>query len=259
MSKVEQIAAAIELNHYATLREFAQGDQSELLVNSEMIRVSSGIPYPLLNFVARPRFDYRQVGNRVEGLLRYFAERRAPFLVYLHPSTMPKDLGHHLERYGLRHWGVQDGMALERLDPRVRTNHDVQVEVAREVNILTKAAEAHADAYHLPPGAAAYMRSVMMTALYDPAVYIYLGRLHGIPAGSLIMVLKAGVAGLYGLGTLPECRGHGIGTSLMVRAIFDASALGFRTAVLQAPPGAVRLYRRLGFETYFRVEIFTGG
>lgn len=259
MSRVDQIAAAIELNHYATLREFAQGDQSELLVNAEMLRVSSGVAYPLLNFMARPRFDYRRVGHHIDEVLRYFAQRRVPFLVYLHPSAMPKDLGHHLERHGLRHWGVQDGMALQRLDPRVRTNHNVQVEIGRDASTLAKAAEIHADAYHLPPSAAEYMRSVMMTALYDPAVYIYLGRLHGIPAGSLIMVLKAGVAGLYGLGTLPECRGHGVGSSLMVRAIFDASALGFRTAVLQAPPGAMRLYRRLGFETYFRVEIYSGG
>jgi len=258
MSRVEQIAAAIELNHFAALREFAQGDQSELLVNGEMMRVSSGIPYPLFNFVARPRFDRRQVDSHIQSLAQYFAARRVPYLVYLHPSASPQNLARQLERHGLRHWGIQDGMALERLDPKVRTNHEVQVEVARDVETLRKAAEVHGEAYHLPPGAAAYMGSVMMTALYDPAVYIYLARLNGIPAGSLTLVLKAGVAGLYGLGTLPEYRGHGVGTSLMVRAIFDASALGFRAAVLQAPPSAVRLYRRLGFETHFRVDIFTG-
>jgi ribosomal protein S18 acetylase RimI-like enzyme len=259
MPRVDQIASAIELNHFAALREFAQGDQSELLVNGEMIRVSSGVPYPLLNFVARPRFDPRQVGSRIESLVQYFAARRVPYLVYLHPSASPPDLGHRLERHGLHHWGTQDGMALERLDPKVRTNHDVEVEAACEVQVLSQAAEVNAEAYHLPPGAATYMRSVMMTALYDPAVYIYLAHLHGIPAGSLTLVLKAGVAGLYGLGTLPEYRGHGVGTSLMAQAISDASALGFRVAVLQAPPSAVRLYRRLGFETYFRVEIYNGG
>ncbi len=259
MSKVEQIAAAIELNHFAALREFAQGDQSELLVNAEMIRVASGISYPLLNFVARPRFDHRRAHSRIEAIARYFAARQTPYLIYVHPSATPRNLGDLLERCGLRHWGVQEGMALQRLDPKVRGSHDVQVEVARDAGTLLKAAEVYADAYHLPPGAGEYMRSVMMTGLYDPAVYIYLARLQGMPAGSLMMVLKVGVAGLYGLGTIPECRGRGVGTSLMLRAIFDASALGFRTAVLQAPPGAVRLYRRLGFETFFRVEIFTGG
>ena len=259
MPKADQIAATIELNHFAALREFAQGDQSELLVNAEMIRISSGVPYPLLNFVARPRFHPRQVSSHIQSLKQYFAARGVPYLVYLHPSASPQDLGQHLERQGLHHWGSQDGMALERLDPRVRTNHDVQVEVGRDADTLSRAAEIYAEAYHLPTSAATYMKSVMMTALYDPAVYIYLARLHGIPAGSLTLVLKAGVAGLYGLGTLPEYRGHGVGTSLMVRAILEASALGFRVAVLQAPPSAVRLYRRLGFETYFRVEIFIGG
>ena len=259
MPRFEQIAAAIELNHFATLREFAQGDQSELLVNAEMIRVSTGVPYPLLNFVARPRFHPRQVDDRIASLVAYFVERRVPFLVYLHPCAAPQDLGHRLERYGLRRWGVQDGMALERLSPGLRADGGVEIEVARDVETLERATEINAAAYHLPPSAAAHMRSVMMTALYDPAVYVYVARLHGIPAGSLILVLKAGVAGLYGLGTVAEYRGHGVGTSLMVRAISDAGALGFRTAVLQAPSGAVRLYRRLGFETYFRVEIFAGG
>ncbi len=258
MSRVEQLAAAIELNHYAVLREYAQGDRAELLVNGEMIRVSTDVAYPLMNFVARPRFDRRQLDERIESLLRYFGERRVPFLVYLHPSALPQDLALHLERRGLHRWGIQDGMALERLNPKVRTNHDVQVQVARDVDALGKAAGVQAGAFHQPPNAAAHMRAVMLTALYDPAVYVYLAYLHGIPAGSLILVLKAGVAGLYGLATLPEYRGHGVATALMVRAIFDASALGFPTAVLQAPPGAVSLYRRLGFETYFRVDVLVG-
>ncbi len=257
MSKAEQIAAAIELNHYAALREFAQGDQSELLVNAEMMRVCSGVAYPLLNFVARPRFDPSRVQERVRAIAAYFEERRLPFLVYLHPSARPADLGARLEHQGMQRWGTQDGMALARLNPNVHTNRSVEIEVAREARTLDSAAEVHAAAYHLPAGAAAYMRSVMMTALYDPAVYVYLARLHGIPAGSLILVLKAGVAGLYGLGTLQEYRGHLVGTSLMVRAVADAAGLGFRTAVLQGPPRGVRLYRRLGFETYFRVDVYT--
>ncbi len=259
MPRTEQIAAAIELNHLAALREFAQGDQSELLINGEMMRVCSGVAYPLLNFVARPRFDPRRVQDRIREIAAYFGERRLPYLVYLHPSASPPDLGLHLERLGLAPWGIQDGLALEQLNPQLHTNRDVQIQVAQDAITLDKAAEVYAGAYHLPPGAASYMRSVMMTALYDPAVYVYLARLHGIPAGTVTLVLKAGVAGLYGLGTLPEYRGRLVGTGLMVRAILDAAALGFRTAVLQGPPGGARLYRRLGFETYFRVQIFLGG
>lgn len=260
MSKAEQIAATIELNHLAALREFAQGDQSELLVSGEMMRVASGVPYPLLNFVARPRFHPRQADSRIASLIHYFEQRHTPFLVYLHPSATPPDLALRLERHGLRRWGFQDGMALERLDLRARGGYDVlQIEVARDAEVLAKAADINATAYHLPPNAATYMRSVMMTALYDPAVYVYLARLQGIPAASVMLVLKAGVAGLYGLATLPEYRGRGVATNIMVHAISEAKQLGFRTAVLQAPPGAVSLYRRLGFETYFRVEIFAGG
>lgn len=259
MSKAEQIAAAIELNHLAALRELAQGDQSELLINGEMMRVCSGVAYPLLNFVARPRFDPRRVQERILSLAAYFGERKLPFLIYLHPRATPPDLGDHLEREGMGRWGSQEAMALERLNPAVHTNRNVEIEATRDAETLDAAVQVYAGAYHLPPGAAAYMRSVMMTALYDPAVCVYLARLHGIPAGTVTLVLKAGVAGLYGLGTLPAYRGHLVGTSLMVRAILDAIGLGFRTVVLQGPPGGVRLYRRLGFEPYFRIEIYSSG
>jgi len=221
--------------------------------------VCSGVPYPLLNFVARPRLDPRQVEQRIRSVMTYFGERQLPFLVYLHPSASPADLGYQLERCGMERWGVQEGMALERLNPQVHTNRDVEIEAARDVQTLDKAVEVYAEAYHLPPTVAGYMRSVWMTALYDPAVYVYLARLHGIPAGTVALVLKAGVAGLYGLGTIPDCRGHLVGTSLLVRATLDAVGLGFRTAVLQAPPGGGRLYRRLGFEPYFQIEVFSSG
>ena len=258
MSRVEQTAAAIELNHLAALRELAQGDTSELLVNAEMLRVFSGVPYPLLNFVARPRFEPRWAHERIASLVAYFAARRVPFLVYLYPSSRPQDLAQCLRQHGLEPRGVQDAMALQRLEAALPPAPGVEVEVAGDVDTLARAAEIHAGAYHWPGDAAAYMRQVLMSALYDPAVCVYLGRLHGIPAGSLILILKAGVAGLYGLGTLAEYRGRGVATSLLVRAIADAAGLGFRTAVLQAPSGAVSLYRRLGFETYFRIEVFAG-
>lgn len=257
--KAEQMATALERNHLATLQELAHDDQAELLVNPEMIRVCSGVPYPLLNFVARPRFGPRTVNGHIAALVGYFAERRVPFLVYLHPSVQPADLALHLERHGLRHWGSQDAMALERLNASVHPNRDVQIEAVRDPSALTRAAQVHAAAFHLPPSAAAYLHNVMMAGRYDPALYVYLACLQGIPAGVLTMVLKEGVAGLCGLGTAPAYRGHGVATALLLRAIFDAAALGYRLAGLQAPPGAGALYRRLGFETCYRVEIYAGG
>ncbi|MGQ9681808.1 MAG: GNAT family N-acetyltransferase [Anaerolineae bacterium] len=258
MRRGEQIAAAIEANHFATLREFAQGESSELLVNAEMMRAASGVAYPLFNFVARPRFDPKTVDRRIQGVIAYFAERRLPFLFYVHPSSVPGGLGHHLQKHGLRPCGIQDGMALTRLNPTLHTHHDVTVEVAANQRTLAEAADVYAAAYHLPDDAAAHMCTIMNSVQQDPAVCIYLARLQGAPAGTLIMTLKAGGAGLYGLGTRPECRGQGVARSLMVRAIFDANALGFGLVVLQAPPGAVSLYRYLGFETYIRVEVYAG-
>ena len=259
MTGAEQVAAAVERNQLAALRELAQGDRAELLVSPEMIRVCSGVAYPLLNFVARPRFDSRTADGRIASLVSYFVERRVPFLVYRHPSAQPADLAYHLERQGLRYAGSQEAMVLQRLDVSPRANRAVQVEVARDRLSRLHAAEVHAAAFHLPPGAAAYLRDCALATAHDPAVYVYLACLQGIAAGALTLVLKERVAGLCGLGTAPAYRGHGVATALLWRAIFDAAALGYRLAGLQAPTGALGLYRRLGFEACFRVEVFAGG
>ncbi|MFH0844971.1 MAG: hypothetical protein ABIG67_05490 [Pseudomonadota bacterium] len=50
--------------------------------------------------------------------------------------------------------------------------------------------------------------------------------------------------------------GHGIGTAMTYRALQEAKAMGYGMGVLQASEGAVPLYGRLGFQTYFRLSMY---
>lgn len=83
----------------------------------------------------------------------------------------------------------------------------------------------------------------------DPAGPLrhYLATYEGEPVASASVFLAEGVAGLYSVATPPPWRGRGFGTAVTQFALRDARAAGFTRAVLGAEPGAVSLYRRLGF------------
>lgn len=54
--------------------------------------------------------------------------------------------------------------------------------------------------------------------------------------------------GLYGLATLSDSRGKGIGSALMSFCLNTAKERGYKQAVLQASEDGIRIYQRLGFQ-----------
>ena len=77
---------------------------------------------------------------------------------------------------------------------------------------------------------------------------LYLGYLDGEVVAGSEMYLSAGVAGAYGVATLPHARRRGIGTAITGLPLREAQRAGAEWAVLQASPDGAALYARLGFE-----------
>ena len=62
--------------------------------------------------------------------------------------------------------------------------------------------------------------------------------------------MGGGVVGLYSIGTLAAYRRRGFGGALTLRPLLDARAEGHRIGSLQAAPGAVGIYARVGFAPF---------
>jgi len=257
MPTADVISQIIERNHFAALREFAQARGSELLVNDEMIRVSSGLRYPLFNFVVRPRFTDRNVDERIRQVKEYFRLRDLPFLFFVHPSSAPPNLRERLEASGFRLGGSQDGMALLRVNSNVRINPGVQVEVASTPQAIRAAGNICASVFQLPDIVSHYMTEVLMSSLEDPAVTVYLARVQGIPAATCTLVVMCGGAGLYNVATLSDYRGRGVASTLLLKVVQDARALGQEIIVGHVGPEAARFYWNFGFSTYFKIWVYT--
>jgi ribosomal protein S18 acetylase RimI-like enzyme len=81
-------------------------------------------------------------------------------------------------------------------------------------------------------------------------------RLDGEPVAAAALFIGAGVAGIYNVCTVPEARGHGIGTAVTAVALDAAVADGLDLAVLGASDKGYSVYRRLGFRDVSRLRSY---
>ncbi len=79
----------------------------------------------------------------------------------------------------------------------------------------------------------------------------YTAFLQDRPVATALMLPDAGVAGIFGVATLPEARGQGLGRAMALKAMQEAYRRGYRVATLVATPMGLPLYQSLGFRKLF--------
>ena len=85
---------------------------------------------------------------------------------------------------------------------------------------------------------------------------LYLGFFNGTPAATSLLFLIAGVAGINLVSTIPSQRGKGFGSLITRYSMEEALKTGYRAAVLESLPKGEKVYKKLGFREYCRVEIY---
>ena len=92
--------------------------------------------------------------------------------------------------------------------------------------------------------------------LDDPEVAVFTALLEGRAAGTALAIRTGEVAGVYGVGTLPDARRRGVGTAATWAAIAAGRDWGCAPIVLQATEMGVPMYEGMGFRTVVRYAIF---
>ena len=71
------------------------------------------------------------------------------------------------------------------------------------------------------------------------------------------LLLHAGVAGIYGVATLPEARRQGIGAAMTRHVLQEAFVRDYRVAVLSPTQMGLNIYQQIGFTTMCRFTFYT--
>jgi len=82
----------------------------------------------------------------------------------------------------------------------------------------------------------------------------FIGWLRGAPVAIASLLYHAGVAGIYGVTTIPEARRQGVGATMTLYALRYARATGYRIAILSPTAMSEAIYRRIGFNDYCKLH-----
>ncbi len=82
--------------------------------------------------------------------------------------------------------------------------------------------------------------------------HFLLGLLDGRPASTCMTITSEDIATVEMVSTLAAFRNHGLGAAITTAALQGLPGLGVKTAILRAEKEAIHVYRRVGFEEYYK-------
>jgi GNAT superfamily N-acetyltransferase len=245
---------AIENNLFASMLSFRHWPRIETHDDPEVLWVTSDIPSLLFNSILRARLLPDRIDAIIQERIAQGKARHVPLLWWTGPATQPADLGDHLQRHGFIHDEDMPGMAvgLARLPHDLPISEGLEVRRVKDPALLKQWSQVCAAGFGMPEFMAEAFYSIATCC--DPATFrAYLGWLDGKPVATSLVLIEAGVAGLYNVATLPEARRKGIGAALTVLPLLDAETEGYRLGILQASEMGASVYRALGFQEYCKI------
>lgn len=255
---------AIEANLAEEMATFGRNlPGAELHEDAELLWFSTGLPKSGLNCVLRTQFTAGNIDAKIDALVAHFQERQVPISWSIGPSTQPANLGRYLKAHGFRHIRDGTGMAvdLQALHEDVATPAGLTIEEIVDTEMLQQ---------WFPVSVRGFSSTEDIVQLYyDTYVHAgfgkglpwrhYLGSLNGTPVAIASLLLHAGVAGVFGVATVPEARRQGIGAAMTLTPLREARALGYRIGILSPSEMGLGVYVRLGFQEYCKMSYYKSG
>jgi ribosomal protein S18 acetylase RimI-like enzyme len=232
--------------------------KASLHKQKNLIWFMTGLPDSLLNAVLYAQILPDEIDAVLKSLKSQFDAQKTPFSWYIGPSTTPSNLGEHLRAHGLVYEEKIIGMATDllKLNGNIPKPEGLTVVRVSDTDTLNRWVKALKTGFSLSDAFAEAMSYVCTNFdLTDEEVnYHYLGLLNDEPVATTSLSLSNGVASIYDVSTVPKARRQGIGATLTLTALLEAREAGYRVAVLHSSHMAAKLYERLGFREYCRIN-----
>ena len=257
------LAAAIKSNLLAWYQYLGRSSRADFYESPEMSWVLTGLTHSFLNAVLWTQLNPANADQRIAETLAAFRSKNVHQLSwYTGLVTQPADMGELLVAHGLTYSEGAPGMAvdLSALKEDLVRPAGLTIQAVADMPALDNWAHTG----FTPLGGLETEQEAcgrLFASLgFELPLRNYVGRLNGKLVATSQLFIGAGVAGIYWVATVPEARGQGIGAAMTLAPLYDARALGYRIAILQATQMGEGVYRRLGFQEYCRINhyVFAG-
>ena len=256
----DQLAAAVEENLSAMIRQLGLLGEYREDSPPGVKRVITGLRSPLFNAVAGARLAAEQAEAAIEQITADARTRGTPILWFTGPLTRPADLEARLETHGFTRDEPEPGMVVDLAGLNEQPSRPADLTVRRVGDEAGWRQWADVTAQVWGGGPITNYEENPWCRIFratDPEVlFAYVGRLSDQPVASSLMLLGAGVAGLYLVSTLPDARHRGIGTCVCLEPLLEARRRGYCVGVLEATAMGLHVYHRLGFKEVCQISAF---
>lgn len=237
------VTAAIEQNNIDLFLFAAESGGKTILREEDYTGVIGKPWWP--NYLVEPRFHEATAEKRIRHIREVIEQRKLPPLLKFGPKAKPLNLRERLLRNGflaMDHNPPGMAMGLDAMNGMRPFPLDLRIERVGDDNGLRE----WLSFFTL------FEFAMFKVLIQSPQVRLYVGRIDGEPVGTSMLFLSSGVAGIYQVEVSPEHRRKGIGTAMTLAPMKDARQMGYRIAVLQASKMGEPVYRKIGFESYFK-------
>jgi len=219
------------------------------------VRLETGEAHPFGNFacMCEPA-DQAGTTAAIEPLIR----RNAPAAVFF-VGPVADSIMQQLSTAGFERAGGLPAMAVDIGRNLAKTSLPAGYNFARVTAVADRNAwsDTFAHGYGLPlPVGAAFAGGIDGNASADAPVQYFWILKNDKPVCTSLVYLKNGVAGIYGVATLPEERKKGLGAHATEQPLRIARRLGYDVGVLQASTEGQPVYQRIGFSDFGEMPLF---
>ncbi len=247
-----ELAAAVQANLFALFRGMMALPGGEIVETPQVSYHHAFPSNPMFKSVWAAHLTPDEADTTIEQTLAWYKARQAPFVFWwVGPDTQPADLAERLLAHGFTaNISGDPGMAadLHALNENSHTPDGFTVVPATDQKMLEDWRDVFCASYEVPLWAGqAWADATSRLNITGAPWQLYVGYWNGKPVATNILFNGAGVASVYGVGTLPEARGKGIGAAITLKPLLDAREQGYRHAVLFSTEMGYSVYQRLGF------------
>ena len=255
------LLAAVEANFAEEMVCFGRSLAGGLLHQDEELTwflTGPGGPNGILltNFMHDEQ-DY--IDNRIDETLNLFKTHQVREIGWrIGPTSNPPDLANYLEIHNLSHKATTTCMIMKVTDTLMASPHHENIEI-REVltndELLLKCHVEKVGFGATEQMAQDYYQTYMKSGFgHDAHWHHYIGWQNGQAIAVAAILLHQGVAGVYGVTTIPEARKKGAATAMIHHVLREIAQLGYALVTLSTTEMSDTLYRRLGFQDYCQLH-----
>lgn len=253
------LVTALENNMFGLFTHYGRASGRELYSEADLIRFFTGISFPFFNGVCRAQLHPDQLDDTITATLNYFTSRQVPMFWWTGPATQPPDLGKYLEVKGLNLVSQLSLMAIDLSTVQEEQSSPADLAIAQVNNSesLKDWVQVAMVGFEIPETEYHAFYDLELSLGIDSSRYIrFIGWRKNLPVVTSALYLDTQVAGIYVVATIPEARGQGFATALVLTALQKARTLGYHVATLQASQMGLNVYHRLGFQEYYRMGLY---